>query len=361
LIEYESLGRLNTPFAEEFRAEFQKFLESGWYVLGNGVREFEISYAQYIGTKFAVGVANGLEALVLCLKALNLPPKSDVLVPSNTYIASILAIVQAGFRPVLVEPNLSTYNMDPQCLEAALTTATTAIMVVHLYGKLCEMEPIMAFARAHGLKVIEDCAQAHGAHWQNKKAGAWGDINAHSFYPTKNLGALGDAGGITTDDEVLADRVRTLRNYGSRIKYYNEVVGMNSRLDELQARFLSVKLRHLDRINLRKQQLAEIYHANLPDHFIKPVRQVGYFDVYHIYNIRHPERDRLRSFLSERGVKTEIHYPVAPHRQKAMQGILTGSYPIADEIHQTTLSLPISASHTDQDIHEVVAVLKEFA
>jgi dTDP-4-amino-4,6-dideoxygalactose transaminase len=360
LIDYENLGLLNRPFEAEYRQAFERFLAGGWYVLGQGVKDFENEYSVYTGCRHTVGVANGLDALNLALQALQLPPGSDILVPSNTYIASILGILQAGLRPVLVEPDLGTYNLDPGRLPAALTPRTTAILVVHLYGKLCAMDPILAFARQHGLKVVEDCAQAHGAHFRGRKAGTWGDVNGHSFYPTKNLGALGDAGAVTSDDDVLADRVRTLRNYGSKVKYHNEIVGTNSRLDELQAVFLSIKLRRLDEINAHKRRLAAIYHAEIPASFVKPIVDPDYFDVYHIYNLRHPERDRLRTFLLDRGIKTEVHYPIAPRSQKAMEGILDGDYPIAEEIHRTTLSLPISYCHTEAEVSAVCRALREF-
>jgi len=360
LIQYEDLSRVNKSFENEYRQVFERFLAGGWYVLGDGVREFEAAYAEYTGTKSAIGVGNGLDALNLCLRALDLPPGSEVLVPSNTYIASILGVLQSGLKPVLVEPDLSTYNIDPRNLEAACTASTKAIMVVHLYGKLCNMEAIMAFARSRGLRVVEDCAQAHGAHFQGKKAGSWGDVNAHSFYPTKNLGALGDAGAVTTDDDKIADRVRMLRNYGSRVKYHNEIVGTNSRLDELQALFLSVKLKGLDQINAHKRRLASVYDAEIPETFVKPRIDPEFFDVFHIYNIRHPDRDRLRAYLLEREIKTEVHYPIAPRAQVAMQGVLDGQYPIADEIHRTTLSLPISYGHTEDEIRKVCAAIREF-
>jgi dTDP-4-amino-4,6-dideoxygalactose transaminase len=360
MIDYENLEKVNARFVSEFQVEFQEFLRSGWYVLGRSVDEFERAWAEYCGTGYAVGVANGLDALVLALRALELPMGAEVLVPSNTYIATILAVIQAGLKPILVEPSLRTYNLDPQRLPGAITKATRAILVVHLYGKLCEMEAISAFAKTHNLKVVEDCAQAHGAHFKGKKAGAWGDISAHSFYPTKNLGALGDAGGLTSNDEHLIDLARLMRNYGSRVKYYNEVVGVNSRLDELQARFLTVKLQALDAINSHKRSLARIYHGEIPGTYVTPSVEDGFFDVYHIFNIRHPDRDRLRAYLLDRGIKTEVHYPVPPHRQVAMRGILSGEYPISEEIHSTTLSLPISSFHTEEAVRSVCRALRDF-
>lgn len=360
VIEYENLAKLNAVFFDEFQSSFKNVLEKGWYILGEQVKLFEEEFASYCGSRYAIGVASGLDALMLSLKALDLPPNAEVIVPSNTYIATILAILQAGCRPVLVNPSIHTYNIDPQEIRKSITAKTKVIMVVHLYGKLCEMEEICSIGKEYNLQIIEDCAQAHGAHFRGKLAGSWGDFGAFSFYPTKNLGALGDAGGITTDSSELAEKLLALRNYGSFRKYYNEYVGFNSRLDEMQAAFLRVKLRYLNRINSHKRELANLYLNKLKSDFILPDVQPGYFDVYHIFNIRHPERDQLRQYLLDRGVKTEIHYPLPPHRQKAMQGLLSGDFPLADEIHQTTLSLPISYAHTVEEIEEVIEHLNSF-
>jgi len=285
----------------------------------------------------------------------------EVIVPSNTYIATILSIVHIGLVPILVEPDIATYNMDAKKIEEKITSKTCAIMVVHLYGKVCEMDTINNIAGKHNLKVIEDCAQAHGAMYKNKKAGSFGDLNAWSFYPTKNLGAIGDAGAVTTNDKALAEKIKQLRNYGSNEKYYNDVIGYNSRLDEVQAAFLSVKLKFLDDINTHKRKLASLYSNHLKDDFIKPVTHPDYYDVYHIYTIRHPKRNELREYLLKNEIKTEIHYPVSPNKQKAMIGILDNQQtPIAEEIHQTTLSLPISYFHTKEDIFKVVEILNKF-
>lgn len=360
MIPYEDLGKLNAPFFAGYQAAFSRFLESGWYVLGEQVRAFEQEWAAYCGTAHAVGVASGLDALTLSLMALELPPQSEVLVPSNTYIATILAILHAGHRPVLVEPDLATYNITAQSIEKHITKRTKAIMVVHLYGKLCDMPPIIDLAKRHGLCVVEDAAQAHGAHICGTKAGAWGHLGAFSFYPTKNLGALGDAGAVTTNDAVLAEKLRSLRNYGSHKKYYNERVGLNSRLDEAQAAFLRIKLQALDKINAHKRKLAQVYQENMGSAFVRPLQQEGFFDVFHIYNIRHSKRDALQSHLEQKGIKTAIHYPVPPHRQQAMQGILQGEYPVSEEIHATTLSLPISFFHTEENVAYVAKCLNEW-
>jgi dTDP-4-amino-4,6-dideoxygalactose transaminase len=361
MIEYENLRKVNEPFFDELRTAFIETLESGWYILGKNVEQFEREFAEYCGVPYCIGVASGLDALVLSLMAYDFPAGSEIIVPSNTYIATILAILQSGLKPVLVEPDIATYNIDPLKIEKTITKDTVGIMVVHLYGKVCEMERIMDIGKLRGLKVFEDCAQAHGARLKYKRAGSFGDCAAFSFYPTKNLGSLGDAGAVVTSDIAIASKIRKLRNYGSEKKYHNDLVGMNSRLDELQAAFLRIKLHSLDKINQHKRRLAEIYHQGLQGDFIKPIIQDGFYDVYHIYNIRHKRRDELKQYLSDNGILTEIHYPIPPHRQKALQGVLDSyKFPVADEIHETTLSLPISSCHVERDISRVVDVLNSF-
>jgi len=362
MIVYENLRKVNEPFFSEYTRIFNETLESGWYILGKNVERFEHEFARYCGVSHCIGVASGLDALILSLKAYEFPSDSEVLVPSNTYIASILAIIASGLKPVLVEPDLNTYNIDPARIEEKISVKTVGIMVVHLYGKVCAMDRIQEIARRRqGLKIFEDCAQAHGARMRETKAGAFGDCAAFSFYPTKNLGALGDAGAVTTNDSAIAEKIRVLRNYGSNRKYYNEMVGMNSRLDEIQAALLSVKLASLDRINNHKRKLAALYHQGLHDDFIKPVIKDDFFDVYHIYNIRHPHRDKLRRYLAANDIGTEIHYPVPPHRQKALFGMFDSkAYPLAEEIHATTLSLPISTCHSEEDIAQVIEAMNLF-
>lgn len=357
MIEYESLARSNAVFMEELEAAATRVIRGGWYVLGQEVSAFESEFAQYIGGKHCIGVANGLDALILSIEALDIPKGSDILVASNTYIATILAIVRAGHRPVLVEPELETFNMDPALLPQSMTANTRAICVTHLFGKACRMDEIGKFALENGLKLIEDCAQSHGAKLNGKMTGTFGDAGCFSFYPTKNLGAIGDAGAIVTNDDELADRLRHTRNYGSKQKYVNDYIGVNSRLDEMQAALLRIKLRHLEEMTTHKRALAEIYFAELPEWIIKPVRCADEYDVFHIFGIRHRQRDALRNWLLENGVKTEVHYPIPPHRQKAMAGILAGSYPVAEELHATELSLPISVGHTKDDIRAVCAIL----
>jgi dTDP-4-amino-4,6-dideoxygalactose transaminase len=359
-IDYENLSKLNAPFLEEFKLVFDEVLKSGWFILGKQVDAFEKEFAAYCNCAHGIGVASGLDALVLSLRVCDLPPGSEVIVPSNTYIATILAILQAGLRPVLAEPDIDSYNIDPKKIEEKISKNTSAILVVHLYGKCCDMDAITGIARQHNLYVIEDCAQSHGAKYKERPAGSFGDLAAWSFYPTKNLGALGDAGAITTSVPGYAERLKMLRNYGSKIKYYNEEAGFNSRLDEVQAAFLSVKLRHIDEINAHKRYLAGIYLQNLSEEVIRPSVSKDHYDVYHIFNIRTAKRDLLRQYLLENGIKTEIHYPVPPHKQKAMQGILDGTFPVSEEIHNTTLSLPISFFHTSEDVLRVCDTINQF-
>jgi len=359
-IPYENLEKLNRPFVEQYKAGFESFLNSGWYILGESVNRFEKNFSAYCETTHFSGLASGLDALHIALKVFDFKPGSEVIVPANTYIATILAIVNNGLKPVLVEPDIRTYNIDVSKIESAITPKTVAIMPVHLYGKCCDMESILQIARLHNLKVIEDSAQAHGAKFKGKMAGTFGEFGAFSFYPTKNLGALGDAGGLSTNDSELDAQVRMIRNYGSAKKYFNEVSGVNSRLDEIQAVFLDIKLKVLDEINAHKRTLAGLYFSKLSGDFILPVVEPDYFDVYHIFNIRSPKRDALREYLLAHGVKTEIHYPLPPHQQQAMRGWIDGNFPISEEIHQTTLSLPISYCHTPVDIEYVIEVLNRF-
>ena len=360
MIEYENLYKSNSIFFEELKKSFDDTLNSGWFILGKKVEKFEQEFSSYYNEKYCFGLASGLDALLLSLKAFDFERESEVIVPSNTYIATILSILHAGLKPVLVEPDILTYNIDPKKIEESITANTKAIMIVHLYGKSCEMDKIVEICGKYKLKLIEDCAQSHGAKFMGQLTGTFGEFGAFSFYPTKNLGALGDAGAVITNDESLAIKIKRLRNYGSDVKYYNEVVGYNSRLDEVQAGFLSIKLNKLDEINTHKRKLAQIYFDNLKDDFIKPVVDKNYFDVYHIFNIRHKKRDELKDYLLKNEIKTDIHYPVAPHKQNAMKNILEGSYPISEEIHNTTLSLPCSFGHTEEEIYQVVEVMNKF-
>jgi dTDP-4-amino-4,6-dideoxygalactose transaminase len=322
-----------------------RFMRSAWYVLGREVEAFEQEFADFCGVKYCVGVGNGLEALHLVLRACDIGPGDEVIVPSNTYIATWLAVSYAGAVPVPVEPDPRTFNLDPKRIEAAITPKTKAIMPVHLYGQPADMDPILHVARQHGLKVIEDNAQAQGARYKGRRTGSLGDAAGNSFYPGKNLGAFGEAGAVTTHDAELADRVRTLRNYGSKKKYYNEVKGYNSRLDELQAAFLRVKLGKLDEWNARRRTVAAQYLAELaglPDLTLPFVPEWAE-PVWHLFVVRHPKRDALQQKLTDAGIGTLIHYPVPPHLSGAYAdaGWKRGAFPIAEELADTVLSLPM--------------------
>lgn len=361
MIEYENLYRLNLPFISELRAAFDESLRGGNYILGRSVEEFERKFADYCGVKFCVGVGNGMDGLTLSLRCFEFKEGSEVIVPANTYIASILSIINCGLKPILVEPNKETCNIDPNLIEHAITPRTAAIMVVHLYGKCCAMDDIGAVAKKHQLRVIEDCAHAHGAAFREKRAGSFGDFGVYSFYPTKNLGALGDAGALLTDNQEWAERVRSMRNYGSLVKDKHDIIGFNSRLDEIQAGFLMIKLKALDAMNQQRRLLAKQYNSRLHEQYVRPLTEDGYFDVYHIYNVRHPKRDALRQYLADRGVDTRIHYPTAPHQQKALKDLFGSmSFPITEEIHATTLSLPISPIHTEHDVSKIIEVMNDF-
>lgn len=361
MIEFENLAKLNAPFFEDYKKSFASTLDSGWFILGNNVKKFEEEFANYCNTKHCAGVASGLDALILSLRAFNFEKDSEVILPSNTYIATILAALQNNLKPVLVEPDIATYNIDPKKIEEKITTKTKAIIIVHLYGRVCDMDPILAICKKHKLKLIEDCAQAHGATYKEKLSGSFGDFGAFSFYPTKNLGCLGDGGAITTDSQNLLEKIKTLRNYGSNKKYHNEVIGYNSRLDEIQAGFLAIKLKKLDQINQHKNKLAKIYLEGLKDDFIKPSIHPDYYNIFHIFNIRHKKRDELQKYLLENNIKTEIHYPIPPNEQKAMQEVFNKEkFPISKEIHETTLSLPISYFHNTGQISEIVDILNKF-
>jgi dTDP-4-amino-4,6-dideoxygalactose transaminase len=363
-VPFLNLHACNAIYETELVQAFQEVVNSGWFVLGEKVNQFEQSYAVFNQTKYAIGVGNGLDALILSLKALDIGEGDEVIVPSNTYIASWLGISYVGATPVPVEPNLATYNIDPTLIEAKITTRTCAIMPVNLYGQAAELDKISAIARKYNLYVVEDNAQAQGAKCGEKLTGAWGDLNGTSFYPGKNLGALGDAGGITTDNEEWANRIKVLRNYGSQKKYLNEVKGYNSRLDELQAALLTVKLKYLQVDNQRRQQVADWYNSYLQDCPSVILPQLGEYctSVYHIYLIRTEQRDALQQFLNENGIGTLIHYPIPPHLQQAYQDLPfeKGSFPIAEKIADTCLSLPMSPVVTEKEVAYISATIKRF-
>ncbi|MCB9228511.1 MAG: DegT/DnrJ/EryC1/StrS family aminotransferase [Deltaproteobacteria bacterium] len=354
MIAYEELSKVNAPYFSELEDTFRKVLRGGWYILGQEVANFEKEWSEYLGDGECIGVASGLDALQLTLEAWDFPEGSEIIIPSNSYIAGFLAIIRAGLVPVPVEPDFHSCNLNPDLIEAALSEKTRAIMPVHMYGKVSAMGPLLKLARDHNLKILEDCAQAHGATWQGQKAGTFGDAAAFSFYPTKNLGALGDGGAIVTRDPDLADKLRKMRNYGSSVKYYNDINGANSRLDELQAAFLRIKLKSLEHLTQHKRLLAQHYLDGLKGDMILPQPEEGCLDVFHIFQIRVKNRDKIKEQLADMGIMTAIHYPVPPHKQAAMRGILKGPYPIAEEIHQTTLSLPVSAAHSIAEIKQVI-------
>lgn len=361
MIDYENLKKSNQPFFDEYEKSFSKVLHSGRLVLNENVKNFEYEFAKYCGVKHCIGVNSGLDALIICIRALDIPAGSEIIVPSNTYIATILAIIHNQCIPVLVEPKIETYNICPIEIRKNITSKTKAILAVHLYGKLAPMDDILHIAKEYNLKVIEDAAQAHGAKLKNKKAGSFGDLAAFSFYPTINLGGLGDGGAITLNSDELTEKIKALRNYGSFQKYTNKYIGFNSRLDEIQAAFLRIKLKYLNQINDHKKHLADIYNKNLSTNFIKPITQSSYSDVYHIYNIRHSQRDLIKSYLLKNNIGSEIHYPIPPHQQVALTNIIhSNSFPISENIHTSTLSLPIAFFHKDNDILKVCDVLNNW-
>jgi dTDP-4-amino-4,6-dideoxygalactose transaminase len=359
MIEYENLQKVNKKLFDRYKESFEDFLKSGWYILGENVSRFEMQFADYCGSENCIGVASGLDALIMAIDAFGFPKGSEVIVPSNTYIATIMAIIRNGFVPVLVEPAIESYNIDTERIEEKISNQTVAILVVHLYGKSCKMDKVVMIARQYNLEIIEDCAQAHGAKYKNQSVGTFG-IGCFSFYPTKILGALGDGGAIICNDKEYSQKIKLLRNYGSDKKYYNDELGYNSRLDEIQAGFLSIKLAILDKIIEHKRELAKLYLDNLSNRFIKPVLDDDSYDVYHIFNIRHQDRDDLKKYLLKKDIKTEIHYPLPPHQQKSMHNIIEGEYPISEEIHNTTLSLPISYFHTKEDVLTVCEVMNNW-
>lgn len=349
---------------DEVDAAIARVLTKGRYVLGAEVEAFEHEFARYTGVKYCIGVGNGLDALILSLIAFDIGPGDEVIVPSNTYIATALAVSHVGAHVVFVEPDPRTHNLDPNIIEAAITKKTKAIMPVHLYGLPADMDPINAMAERLGLKVIEDAAQAHGAIYKARKTGSLGDAAGFSFYPGKNLGAFGDAGAVTTNDAEVADKIRTLRNYGSKVKYYNEYKGMNSRLDELQAAILRVKLRFLDEWNARRGVLAAHYNESLgqASGIFTPSEPKGLKSCWHLYVITTPERSRLQEFLAKAGFGTMIHYPVPPYRQKAYadMGLRPGMFPVADRLAEEVLSLPIGPHLSQEHAALVLSEIERF-
>lgn len=365
MIQFLDLKSINHQYTKELEEAAVRVIRSGWYVLGEEVAQFEKEFAQFCGTRFCLGVANGLDALHLIIrgyKEMGLFKEGDeILVPANTYIASILAISENRLVPVLVEPDENTMLLNPKLLEGKITSRTKAIMPVHLYGQLCEMEELQKVAKKHGLKVIEDSAQSQGASLNGIRSGALGDASGFSFYPGKNLGALGDAGAITTDDEQLFKTVSALRNYGSFKKYENLYKGLNSRLDEMQAAFLRVKLRHLESENAHRRQIANIYLQGIKNKaLVLPTVANANAHVWHLFVIRSEKREKLQAFLHEKGVQTLIHYPIAPHHQQAYQEMKNMKLDVTEKIHREVLSLPIGPHLTMDQAKQVVACVNEF-
>ncbi len=370
MIEFLNLKKVNAQYQKDLKAACARVIDSGWYIMGTELEAFEREFADYCESEYCIGVANGLDALVLILRAyieLGIISKGDeIIVPSNTYIASILAISENGLTPVLVEPNVDTFNINSNLIEASITDKTKAILTVHLYGQVTDIDEINVIAKKHNLKVIEDCAQAHGALYTNsikqlKKVGSLGDAAGFSFYPGKNLGALGDGGAVTTNDSQLADTIVGLRNYGSHEKYKNVYRGINSRLDEIQAAMLLVKLGYLDKDIKIKQNIARKYLTGINNTLITlPKVESIEAHVWHLFVIKVTQRDNLSKFLTANGVQTQIHYPVPPHKQGAYKEWSTDTYPISEKLHDQVISLPISPVMTDNDVNKVIAVCNAF-
>ncbi|EAH8848318.1 DegT/DnrJ/EryC1/StrS family aminotransferase [Campylobacter lari] len=359
MISFLNLHKINARFEDEIKDKINEVINSGWYILGKQCVNFETNFAKYCGVKHCIGVANGLDALRIIIKAYEFSKDDEIIVPANTYIASILAITDNLCKPVLIEPDINTYNINAKSIKEKITNKTKAIMVVHLYGQVCDMEPIYALAKKYNLKIIEDCAQAHGAHFKGKKVGSLGDAAGFSFYPGKNLGALGDAGCITTNDDLLASKIRALANYGSHKKYENLYVGLNSRLDELQAGILDIKLKYLDDDNQKRKEIADFYMKNIKnENIILPKIDIDH--VWHLFVIRTKFRDKLQKYLNENNIQTIIHYPIPPHKQECYKDFNNLSLPITKQIHNEVLSLPISPVTTQDEIKQVVEVINDW-
>ncbi len=362
-IPFVSFKPLEKELDSGLRAAFERVYSNSWYIEGNEDKNFERKFAEYCGTDYCIGVGNGLDALILILKALGISRGDEVIVPSNTYIATALAVTYVGATPVLVEPDINTFNINPDNIESKITDNTKVIMPVHLYGQACDMDPIMEIADKYNLYVVEDCAQAHGATYKGRKIGTFGIAAGFSFYPGKNLGALGDAGAVITNDKGLADKIRAIGNYGSDYKYHHIYKGNNSRLDELQAAFLSVKLEHLEKMNIDRRRIADRYLKGIDNpNVILPYVMSENVPVWHIFGIRCNNRNNLEMYLNERGIGTNKHYPIPIHMQECYSdlGIDEGELPIAEEISSTELSLPLYYGMTDEEIDYVITSINSF-
>jgi dTDP-4-amino-4,6-dideoxygalactose transaminase len=363
-IPFVNFNAMHAPLKSEMLKAFEEFYDGNWFILGERVKQFEKEYATFHNINHAIGISNGLDALHIALRTLNIGQGDEVIVPSNTYIASALAVSYVGATPIFVEPKLSTYNLDVEKIEAAITSKTKAIMPVHLYGQSCEMDDIMSIAKKHNLFVIEDNAQAIGAFYKNKMTGTFGDMNATSFYPGKNLGALGDAGAVTTNNDALAKKALLLRNYGSEKKYHHEEIGYNMRLDECQAAFLSIKLKQLNTWTQQRQEIASWYNEALKnmDELILPMVAEHSTHVYHLYVVRCKQRDAFQKHLQDNGISTLIHYPIPMHLQPAYSFLhyKKGDLPIAEEIAETCLSLPMWPGMNKDQVEYIAKVTKDF-
>lgn len=361
MIKFLDLKKINNRYREEIDSRIKNILDKGWYLQGEENENFTKNFANFCGTKFALGVANGLDALNLIIKAYGFGNGDEIIVPANTYIATILAISENGCIPILVEPDIKTYNINPDSIEEKITSKTKAIMVVHLYGQAVQMEKIWKIAKKYNLKIIEDSAQAHGAIYQEKHTGNLGDASGFSFYPGKNLGCIGDGGAVTTNDEELFNKIKAIANYGSDRKYHHIYKGVNSRLDEIQAAVLDIKLKHLDSDNNKRRGVSKYYRENIKNSkIILPETYDEKSHVWHIFAVRTQNRDEFQKYLTEKGIQTIIHYPTPPHKQGAYKEWNNLSFPITEEIHNTILSLPISPVMTDSEIEKVVEVVNEY-
>lgn len=361
MIKFLDLHKVNERYRDDINNRIKEVLDSGWYLLGKQDEKFEKDFADFCNVKHAIGVANGLDALNLIIKAYGFKNGDEIIVPANTYIASILAISENGCTPVLVEPDINTYNINPDLIEEKITDKTKAIMVVHLYGQAVEMEKIWELAKKYNLKVIEDAAQAHGAFYQGKRVGSLGDAAGFSFYPGKNLGCMGDGGAVTTNDDELAYKIRAIANYGSDYKYHHIFKGVNSRLDEIQAAILDVKLPHLDEDNAKRREIAKYYRENIKNpNIILPKTYCEDAHVWHIFAVRTQDREKLKNHLEENGIQTNIHYPTPPHKQECYSEWKNMSFPVSEEIHKTIISLPVSPVMTLEETKKVVEVVNGY-
>lgn len=361
-VKFGLLDRMYKMHQSEYEDAILETLQSGWYVLGNRLDQFENDFAEYVGTKYCIGVNSGLDALTLAIQALGIGVEDEVIVPANTYIATVLGITENRATPVFVEPD-AFYNIDVDKIEEKITSKTKAILVVHLYGQACNMTRITEIAKKYHLYIIEDCAQAHGATWKGQRVGSFGDIGCFSFFPTKNLGAFGDGGAITTNSYAIAETMQKLRNYGSKVKYHHEIEGTNSRLDEIQAALLVVKLRHLDELTQERISIADRYNKGITNELVSlPTCRNGATQVFHLYVVRVKQRDEFQKYLKSRGIDTQIHYPIPPHKSECYEKYSWSEVhlPITEQYANEIISLPLYNGMTDQEIDYVIQVINEF-